>query len=196
MSIESERTAQAEALASAIESVLLVAAEPVSTRELTAATGASRAHILEALTCLRTRLIGGIRLQEHAGKVQLVTAPENVEAVQRFLGAVRPAPLPRAALETLAVVAYRQPVTRAQIDAARGVDSDRALRTLLVRELVEEVGRRPGPGRPAEYGTTQRFLEYFGLSSLGDLPALELQPVSIEASALGLRTQQGGQERT
>jgi segregation and condensation protein B len=194
MSIESEQTGRAEALASAIESLLLVAAEPVSFAELAAATGAARPEVLRAVACLRQRLHGGIRVQEHAGKLQLVTAPENVEIVQRFLGAVRPAPLSRAALETLAVVAYRQPVTRTEIDSARGVDSDRALRTLLLRELVEEVGRRSAPGRPAEYGTTQQFLEYFGLSSLGELPPPDVEPVSIEASALGLRTRKGGQE--
>jgi segregation and condensation protein B len=194
MSIESEQTGRAEALASAIESLLLVAAEPVSFAELVAATGAARSEVLRAVACLRQRLHGGIRVQEHAGKLQLVTAPENVEIVQRFLGAVRPAPLSRAALETLAVVAYRQPVTRTEIDSARGVDSDRALRTLLLRELVEEVGRRSAPGRPAEYGTTQQFLEYFGLSSLGELPPPDVEPVSIEASALGLRTRKGGQE--
>jgi segregation and condensation protein B len=92
------------------------------------------------------------------------------------------------------VVAYRQPVTRSEIDSTRAVDSDHALRTLVTRELVQEVGRRSGPGRPAEYGTTQYFLEYFGLASLDDLPPLDLQPVALDASALGLRTGKGGQD--
>ncbi len=194
MSAESGQTERADALASAVESILLIATEPVSVGDLAAATEATRSEVLSGLDRLRRRLTGGIRLQEHAGKLQLVTAPDNVDAVQRFLGTARPAPLSRAALETLAIVAYRQPVSRSEIDAARAVDSERALRTLLVRELVEEVGRRPGPGRPAEYGTTHYFLEYFGLSSLSDLPPLELQLAAIEASALGLRAQKGGQE--
>jgi segregation and condensation protein B len=193
---ENVRIEPAEALASTVESILLVAAEPVSLADLAAATGASRGAIREALALLRRRLTGGIRLQEHAGKFQLVSAPENVDAVQRFLGAVRPAPLSRAALETLAIVAYRQPVTRAEIDSARAVDSDRALRTLLNRELVEEVGRRAGPGRPAEYGTTIQFLEYFGLTSLDQLPPLDLEPERLQASALGLRMQKGGQDHS
>lgn len=189
-------TVPVESLASAIESILLVASEPVSRAELANATGAARVDVRGALAHLRERLDGGIRLQEHGGKVQLVSAPENVEAVRRFLGAVRPAPLSRAALETLAIVAYRQPVTRAEIDATRAVDSDRALRTLLVRELVEEVGRRPGPGRPAEYGTTVHFLEHFGLASLDHLPPLDLEPATLEGSALGLRMQRGGQDES
>lgn len=187
MTSKNERTAPADAVASAVESILLVAVEPVSIRECAAAVGVSRADIKSAISRLRDGLRGGIRVQEHAGTIQLVTAPENVETVQRFLGAVRPPPLSRAALEVLAVIAYRQPVTRAEIDSARAVDSDRSLRTLITRELVREVGRRPGPGRPAEYGTTQYFLEYFGLASLEDLPALDLELLSIDVSALGLR---------
>lgn len=192
----SGQTAPGDGVASAIESILLVAVEPVPVAGLASATGVSRSDVREALARVRARLTGGIRLQEHRGAYQLVTAPENVEAVRRFLGEVRPAPLSRAALETLAVVAYRQPVTRAEIDNTRAVDSDRALRTLLTRELVEEVGRRPGPGRPAEYGTTQRFLEYFGLPSLDDLPPLDVAPVPLEASALGLRMKRGGQDES
>lgn len=183
-----------ERLASALESILLVAPEPVPIAQLASAAGSSRSQVQAALDVLRGRLTGGIRLLEHDGRLELVTAPENMDAVQAFLGAVRPAPLSRAALETLAVVAYRQPVTRAEIDAARAVDSDRALRTLLARELVEEVGRRSGPGRPAEYGTTQHFLEHFGLQSLGELPALDVEPQTLDASILGLRTGNGGQD--
>lgn len=191
---ENGQTERVEALASAIESILLVASEPVSIRDISASTDATRAEVLRALHQLRNRSRGGIRVQEHAGRLQLVTAPENADTVRRFLGALRPAPLSRAALETLAVVAYRQPVTRSEIDSTRAVDSDRALRTLLTRGLVEEVGRRRGAGRAAEYGTTQYFLEYFGLSAREDLPPTDLQPVAIEAAALGLRTQESGQD--
>jgi segregation and condensation protein B len=196
MTARKRPTAPVESLAAAIESILLVAAEPVSLRELSRATGASRPEVRTALTRLHERLTGGIRVQEHGGAVQLASSPENAEVVQRFLGAVRPAPLSRAALETLAVIAYRQPVTRAEIDAARAVDSDRALRTLLLRELVEEVGRRPRPGRPAEYGTTIHFLEHFGLESLEQLPSLDAEPTPLDASSLGLRMHRGGQDES
>jgi len=187
-------SARAEKLRSAIESILLVATEPVSPSELASATGASRAEIRDAIVSLRSTLTGGIRLQEHEGRLQLTTAPENVAAVQRFMGAVRPAPLSRGALETLAVVAYRQPVTRSEIEEQRGVDSDRALRTLVTRELVHEVGRRSGPGRPVEYGTTSYFLEYFGLQSLRELPSPQPELLTIDASSLGFRNAKSGQD--
>jgi segregation and condensation protein B len=170
-----------------IEAILLVAVEPVSLNDLVSATDAPRGEVHEALSVLKGRLTCGIRLQEHEARFQLVTAPESVSAVQRFLGAVRPAPLSRAALETLAVIAYRQPVTRTEIEEARGVDSDRSLRTLLMRELVEELGRRPTPGRPAEYGTTVQFLEYFGLGSLDELPPIHEDVVELHAADLGFR---------
>jgi segregation and condensation protein B len=107
------------------------------------------------------------------GMAQLVTAPENAEVIQRYLGAAKPPALSRAALETLSVVAYRQPVTRPEIEAARGVNSDRPIQTLLARGLIEELGRRDTVGRPVEYGTGFGFLEYFGLESLDQLPPLE-----------------------
>jgi segregation and condensation protein B len=126
---------------------------------------------------LRCSLCSGIRLQVHGGKAQLVTAPENAAVVQRFLGTAKPPALSRAALEALTVIAYRQPVTRSEIEAARGVNSDRAVQTLLARGLIEERGQRETLGRPMQYGTTFGFLEYFGLASLDELPPLsEEQP--------------------
>jgi segregation and condensation protein B len=124
--------------------------------------------------------------------VQLVTAPESREAVQRYLGAARPPAFSRAALEALTVVAYRQPVTRAEIEAARGVNSDRAIHTLLARGLIEEVGQRQVIGRPMQYGTGFAFLEYFGLSSLADLPRIDqLEPPQADPTAIGMRTSAG-----
>jgi segregation and condensation protein B len=117
-----------------------------------------------------------------------VTAPQNVEVVQRYLGSEKPAPLSRAALETLTVVAYRQPVTRAEIDAARGVDSDHAVRKLLARGLIEERGHRDALGRPVEFGTSMAFLEYFGLMSLDELPPLPEEADLLDPTGLGLRT--------
>jgi segregation and condensation protein B len=178
-----------EELISSLESVLLVAAEPVDAGTLAAATGTSRERVQQGLEALSSSLSRGIRLQAHNGTYRLVTAPENVEVVQRFLGAVRPPALSRAALETLAIIAYRQPSTRAEIESVRGVDSDRSVRTLVMRGLIEEVGRRDTPGRPAEYGTTAAFLEYFGLLSLDDLPALPEEPgADLVVADLGLRS--------
>lgn len=157
-------------LLSAAESVLLVAGEPVTIAALAAALDQPRAGVVDLLDKLRTALRGGIRLQVHDGKAQLVTAPENAAVVQRFLGTAKPPALSRAALEALTVIAYRQPVTRSEIEAARGVNSDRAVQTLLARGLIEERGHRESIGRPMQYGTTFGFLEYFGLSSLDELP--------------------------
>jgi segregation and condensation protein B len=137
---------------------------------------------------LAARLVSGIRLQIHDNKVQLVSAPENSAIVQRFLGAVKMSPLSRQALEALAVVAYHQPVTRAEVEAMRGVNSDRALHTLLARGLIEERGQRKTIGRPQEFGTTFTFLEYFGLASLQDLPPLDEKPkLEADPRALGMR---------
>jgi segregation and condensation protein B len=114
----------------------------------------------------------GLVLQRHDGQLQLTTAPHASVAVERFLGAPPPVRLSRAALESLAVVAYRQPVTRGEIDSIRGVNSDSAVATLLNRGLVSEVGRRESVGRPALLATTPECLQYLGLKSLDDLPPL------------------------
>jgi len=129
-----------EWLPSAIESVLLVATEPVSVAALVAATQQPRASVERAIRLLGESLRGGSRLQRQGPYLQLVTAPENVEVVQRFLGAEKPAPLSRSAMETLMVGPYNQPVTRADIEAARGVDCDHSLRRLLAGCLIEEAG--------------------------------------------------------
>lgn len=176
-------------LPSAIEAILLVAGGPVGIRALASTVGAPRARVVDALSALGARLCGGIRLQIHEDHAQLVTASQHADVVRAFLGTERLPALSRAALETAAAVAYRQPVTKAEIEQIRGVNSDRALQTLLARGLVEERGRRNTAGRPAEYGTSFAFLEYFGLTSLDDLPPVsgpELLPVDVVA--LGLRS--------
>lgn len=114
----------------------------------------------------------GLRLQRHGGRVQLTTAPEIANLIEDFLGLEESSRLSKAALETLAIVAYDQPVTRPQMDAIRGVNSDSVLRTLLGKGLLQEVGRADGPGRPILYSTTPEFLQHFGLSKLDELPAL------------------------
>jgi len=113
----------------------------------------------------------GLQIQEVAGGYQLCTRPEYGAHVQRLLRLDELDPLTRATLEVLAIVAYRQPVTRAEVDVVRGVQSVHHLIKLQDRRLIREVGRRPGPGRPILYGTTEGFLRYFGLRDLAALPA-------------------------
>lgn len=138
--------------------------------------GVTRARMERALDELAERLAGrGVRLQRTGDLVQLVSAPEWARYVERFLGAEYPR-LSDAALETLAIIAYRQPVTRAVIESIRGVNSDGALATLLHRGLIEAVGRADTVGRPILFGTTVRFLEYFGLEKPEDLPPLPPEP--------------------
>jgi segregation and condensation protein B len=178
-----------EAILSQIESILLVAGEPVKAIDLSDTLGVSGEVVRRLLDVLKGRLTGGIRLQIHQQQAQLASAPDNTLAVQRFLGSVKPPPLSRQALEALAVVAYRQPATRAEVERARGMNSDRALQTLLARGLIEELGPRQIIGRPLEFGTTFAFLEYFGLSSLADLPPLQ-HPIESDSAPLelGLRS--------
>jgi segregation and condensation protein B len=117
----------------------------------------------------------GLRLQRYRGRVQLTTAPEIAPYIERFLGLESSSRLSRAALETLAIILYRQPVTRPHIDSIRGVNSDGVLRSLLLKGLVQEIGRAEAPGRPILYSATSECLQYFGLSSLSELPPLELE---------------------
>jgi segregation and condensation protein B len=161
-----------DGLRSSIESILLVAGGPVPVQAIAAALDVPRAHAVRLVEELCDRAEGGIRVQLHGGAAQLVTAPENVEVIHRFLGTSKPPSLSRSALETLTIVAYRQPVTRPEIESIRGVNSDRAVQTLVARGLIEERGKRETLGKPTEYGTTFAFLEYFGLTSLGELPEL------------------------
>lgn len=159
-----------------IESLLFVAVEPVTPGQLATALESTSAEVSRALddldASLRTR---GLRLQRHSGRVQLTTAPESAEAIERFLGLEATSHLSRAALEALAIIAYQQPVTRPQVDSVRGVNSDGVMRSLLSKGLIQEGGRAEGPGRPILYSTTPEFLQHFGLNSLTELPPLELK---------------------
>jgi segregation and condensation protein B len=163
------------ALAAALEALLFVSAEPVPPAQMAAAleisTEDAEAGLDELEEALQTR---GLRLQRHAGRVQLTTAPGTAELIERFLGLEAISHLSRAALETLAIIAYQQPVTRPQVEAVRGVNSDGVMKSLLGKGLILEFGRAEGPGRPILYGTTPDFLQHFGLSSLSELPALNL----------------------
>ncbi len=161
-------------LAARVESVLFVAEEPVSTYRLAQALDVTTQAIEQALDELRDQYQGrGLRLQVSNGGVQLTTAPEAAPYVEQFLGLESQVHISQAALEALAIVAYRQPVTRPDVEDIRGVGSDSVLRTLLSAGLIDRVGRADAVGRPFLYGTTPEFLQHFGLHSLDELPELE-----------------------
>ncbi len=163
-----------EALTEAqLEALLFVAERPLSRRELATLTGAAVETIDGRLGDLEVTLAGrGIRLVLDGERVALATAPEAGRLIGRYVGR-EPARLSPATLETLAIVAYRQPVTKSAIERIRGVDAEYAIRSLLHRRLVVELGRSEAPGRPILYGTGIDFLERFGLVSIEDLPLVE-----------------------
>ncbi len=164
-----------KALRGAVECLLLVAAGPVPLERLAEGIGCSVEETRALVQELQEAYEGhGLMIQEVAGGYQLCTRPEYGDYVRRFLE-VQPEPLSPAALETLAIVAYREPVTRAEIEAIRGARSDHHLRRLLERGLIREVGRKPGPGQPVLYGITERFLRRFGLRDRSELPPLDLE---------------------
>jgi len=168
-------------LAARVESLLFVADVPVSVGRLAEALEVTAGRVERALADLEAAYAGrGLRLQQAGNRVQLITVPEAAPYVERFLGLEAHTRLSRAALETLSIIAYRQPVTRPVIEAIRGVSSDSVLRTLLSVGLIEEVGRAPTVGRPILYGTTFEFLQHFGLCSLDELPPLNSMPASEE----------------
>jgi segregation and condensation protein B len=167
------------------EALLFIAERPLRTAELAELGGVPRQHAEGTLSALAEQLVDdrrGLRLQHTDEEWQLVTAPELGPRLAAY-AARQETRLTTAALEALAVVAYRQPCTRSEVDRVRGVDSDYVIRTLLHRRLIAEVGRRDTPGRPMLLGTTFTFLERFGLTSLDDLP-----PLPTEAAALSALT--------
>lgn len=160
-------------IAAAIESLLFVSGRPLEHTELRKLLDIDEASLASGLQALTHHLESqgrGIRLQHLGEQVQLVTAPENARYIAALLGLPMTAKLTSAAMETLAVVSYRQPITRAQIEAVRGVNSDRALVSLIQHGLVVEIGRAQSVGRPALFATTPEFLQQFGLTSLEQLP--------------------------
>jgi len=166
-----------------LEALLFIAERPLGRRELAGLAGVSRELVDERLGDLEVALRSrGIRLVLAGERVELATAPEAGALIARYVGAdgVRLSP---AALETLAIVAYRQPVTRAEVERVRGVDSEYVLRSLLHRRLVVEQGRADAPGRPILYATGFEFLERFGLTSLEELPPLDAEVAQRLAEA-------------
>ncbi len=172
-----------------IESLLFVASSPTEVAQLAQVFRVDEPAVEAALavlaaSCIRERR--GLTLQRKGTRVQFTTVPEAGPHIERFLGLDLTTRLSQAALESLALIAYRQPITRTQVEAVRGVSCDGVLRTLLARGLVEPVGRLEQVGRPYLYGTTFQFLQYFGLETLQQLPSLpetEAMPLpqSLEA---------------
>jgi segregation and condensation protein B len=159
----------------AVEAILFLADEPLSSSVLAQMIEAPRRQVEDLLVALAGDYESrgaGIALRQLAGGWRLVTHPEAAPFVEQFVLSSRHSRLTKASLETLAIVAYKQPVTRHQVASVRGVDSDGVLRALAERGLVEEVGRDEGPGRAVLYGTTVEFLERLGLASLADLPPM------------------------
>lgn len=162
-------------LARIVECLLFVAGDPVTVRDLVKTTETDSEQILDALQALRDRYQtthSGLHIVEIAGGYQLATRPEFSIHVGKLL-APNQNRLSRPGLETVTIIAYRQPCTQAEIEAIRGVSVDGVLKTLVERELITEAGRKAAPGRPILYGTTTTFLHYFGLANLTDLPPLE-----------------------
>jgi segregation and condensation protein B len=169
-----------------LESLLFVAGEPVTVAQLARGLEAPADAVEAALAQLTALCEGrGVRVQRHGETVQLVSAPEAARAVGRFLGVQASGRLSSAALEVLAIIAYRQPLTRAQVDAIRGVDSSGTVRALLARDLIREAGRLETVGRPILYATTPAFLQQFGLTSLADLPPMEIPGAGDRGQATG-----------
>lgn len=180
-----------EQLASSLAAVCFALNRAVTLAEAAAILGRSRDDVARAADHLAGTLrSGGLMLQRHQDEIQLVTRPEVAWAVQRALNPERPGRLSRAALETLAIVAYRQPLTRAAIEAIRGVNCEAVLDSLERRGLVTEIGRQDTPGHPRLFATTLRFLQVVGLERIQDLPPLpeglkvpELPPADWDAAA-------------
>jgi segregation and condensation protein B len=164
-----------------LEALLFVASGPVTASQLADALACDTKEVEEGLKQLQTTFEEdrGVALQWHGGRVQITSSPACAADVERFLGLEAIQRLSKAAIETLAIVAYRQPISRPGIDAVRGVSSDGVIKNLLSKGLVQEVGRGEGPGRPILFSTTAEFLQHFGLSSLEQLPPFELPESEI-----------------
>jgi len=171
-------------LSARLEALLFASPSAASTSQLAQALETTPRRVEIALEELESRYKdSGLRVQRFRGRLQLTTAAEAAEDVERFLGLEASTRLSRAALEALAIVAYQQPVTRPQVDAIRGVNSDSVLKTLLSHGLIEEAGRAEAPGRPILYVLTPEFLQQFGLDSLDDLPPLDGEPAKADGES-------------
>lgn len=169
--VESEKLT----LEARLEALLFVAPGATTIKQLAESLEITPRQVESAITSLEASYAErGLRIQRHKGELRLTSAPESGGLVQRFLDLEATHRLSAAALECLAIIAYQQPITRPHIDSIRGVNSDSSMRLLLAHNLVEESGRAEGPGRPILYSTKPDFLQHFGLSSINDLPPLNL----------------------
>ncbi len=163
-------------LSALVEAILFVSPEPISAAQISTLLELTPREVKNALEELESHYQGrGIRLQYHKKKIQITSAPEAAPVLESMLELETTSTLSQAALETLSIVAYQQPITRPMIDSIRGVNSDGVLRTLLNKGLIDDVGRAEGPGRPILYSTTTEFLKYFGLTSSEELPPLDFE---------------------
>jgi len=159
-----------------IEAILFLEVEPIEIGALAKASGLSKEQVEEVVGALRRDLSAasrGLELVTIAGAIQLTPKRELYPRLRDRFGKKRDYRLSRAALETLSIVAYSQPITRSEIESLRGVSAENMLRQLLDRKLIREIGRKDAPGRPIQYGTTREFLQRFGLESIADLPKLD-----------------------
>lgn len=159
-----------------IEAILFAASSPATASQISEALSIPISNVENALIEMQKQfdVSRGISIQTHGGRYQLTTAPELAEDVEKFLGIETTTHLSRAGIETLAIIAYKQPITRPGVDAIRGVSSDGVIKSLLSKGLIQEVGRAEGPGRPILFSTTSDFLQHFGLNSLEQLPPYEI----------------------
>ena len=161
----------------ALEALLFAAPGLSSVEQISQALNVSKSEVEQSLEALSAHLTleHGLRLQKIKNQYQLITAPEHAEMIEKFLGLEVTSRLTQAALEVLAIVAYKQPTTRPEIDSIRGVNSDGVVKSLLAKGLIEELGRSEAIGRPILYGVTNEFFQHFGLESLDQLPAVDLE---------------------
>jgi segregation and condensation protein B len=176
-------------LAARIEAILFVAPLPVTINQLGDVFNLSNREIHKGISQLELFYKNnasecGLRLQTHRGRYQLTTAPAVATDIEKFLGLDSKVKLSRAALETLSIILYFQPVTRPRIDSIRGVNSDGVLKSLLRKGLIQEEGRMDTPGRPILYGTTPELLQHFGINSLNELPKVEIEEPIITDPAI------------
>ena len=185
-----EENTQSENLQAQIEGLLFVSSGLVGINQLAKTLGVSESTIETALEMMENHYKTadhGLRLMRVKSRVQLTTAPEISSTIELFLDLETTTTLSQAALETLAIIAYKQPVTRPEVDVIRGVNSDGVMRTLLSKGLVEELGRADSPGRPIFYGTSPEFLQYFGLESLDMLPFIDFDALEENREDNGSR---------
>lgn len=161
----------------ALEALLFAAPGLSSVDQLSQALNVSKVEVEKSLEALSNHLSSfhGLRLQKIKNQYQLISAPEHAEKIEKFLGLEVTSRLTQASLEVLAIVAYKQPTTRPEIDSIRGVNSDGVVKSLLSKGLIEELGRSEAIGRPILYGVTNEFFQHFGLESLDQLPAVDLE---------------------